>query len=362
MTTGIWALTLRDLFWLIFLAAIGIGWGVERTRFAREFNKLQADCRDHWMFPRPRDYQPSSESLERSAILRKLRLLKDDELQERFKLQEKPRYEFDCILTEMVRRQMVAALEESCGGDDSPHPSTLTALCRARAKPDPVRINVVIAEQDDDGKLIDYPLIQASIQNNHPAQREMWWTLGGDYRGGRSERWRIELTDLQGKRVHDSNFSSWLGGGILHPNKVAYGAETPTTQLYARAFVSPPASGRYRMQVIHSHDYIAGEPDLEGLMVWKSDPTDVIVENHDSALHRRMTIVPLFLILAVVIGFFVRRGKVARPAWRDWIAVGLAVGLAVGWFLDVQHLRRKAEPYRWDTTANWTLRLADDPK
>lgn len=34
-----WNLTLRDLFWLVLLAAIGIRWGVERNRAATELAK-----------------------------------------------------------------------------------------------------------------------------------------------------------------------------------------------------------------------------------------------------------------------------------------------------------------------------------
>ena len=365
------SLSLRDLFGLIFLTAIALGWGVERTRLAKELAEFKQT--DWFSAPRTREYQPSSESFERSAIVLQLRLLSNADLLSRFQQKEHLRHEFGCILLEMIQRKMHQELEAACDKEEFPGSWLHTAACRAAGKPDPVSVQLVVAQRDREGKPIDYPVIEATIQNNDPEKREIWWTLGGDYRGGRSERWRIELTDRRGERVPDSNFTSFLGGGILHPEKIGFGAQTSPTNLYARAFVSPPKSGRYRMQVLHAGEYIATDPDLEGIMVWKSEPVDVIVENRGFARQRRMALMPLLSVLIgsgilSVVGYF--RGRYApgasvnarnnwRPDWRAMFAVGLVLGLAVGWYLDVALLQRRIEAVRPDTHSDWTLRLAD---
>jgi hypothetical protein len=58
------------------------------------------------------------------------------------------------------------------------------------------------------------PVVKAVVTNVDAGKQDVHFTRGGDYRGGRRERWRAVLTDERGRVVRDSNFMSLIGGGI----------------------------------------------------------------------------------------------------------------------------------------------------
>src|SRR5262245_39051433 len=105
--------SLRDLVWLILLAACLTAWGMEHRKVAKEIT----ECRRHLWFVRPdRGEKPSGEELKRRVVLAKLSKWSDQELDEHLsELQKENRYErrheYEPCLTEMARRGLVEQLQ-----------------------------------------------------------------------------------------------------------------------------------------------------------------------------------------------------------------------------------------------------------
>jgi hypothetical protein len=201
-------------------------------------------------------------------------------------------------------------------------------------------------------------------------------TLGGDYRSGRSEKWRFLLIDDEGRRVADSNFFSFDDSGGLFSSQTLEHRKKSDHQFRfdLRNYLAPPRSGKYRLQAIHhQHEHIAGEPNLAGLIVTKSEPLTVFV-NASETSNSTQVVAALPQVLAAVAACamlltFVLTGKAQRHAGpaaatrKDpsrrivfdivWCALVLAIALA--WGLDQRHQAFLRTSLRPDAEANWSI-------
>jgi hypothetical protein len=377
-------LTLRDLFWLILLAAIAVGWYLERTRSAKQI----AEYRVRWPFGQTPTTQPSATALKRQQLLSGYKSLSNEQLNKTFvSLAPATAFhasdEYQCALMEMARRKMDAELQVhydnfmQVGDKQYGGPANallLTALRRAQGKTDPVEVQVKV----DVPTTIVNDLPEASpgilVNLKNGDTEEICLERGGDYRSGRQTRWRVQLTNEKGVRLADSNFPpNMIGGGIS-----SHMALKPTESLYeenrldARSYVKSPPSGRYQLQAIYAGQEIADEPDLTGLIVWQSQPIDVLVENQTAAVEQRFSAVPLLGVLICGVVVFVAAAVVRRRnrpiaaeqrKWwrhgRDYVAMTLLVAATLGWLVDAHLLSREIERLRPDQQAQWSLLAAD---
>jgi len=387
-------LTLRDLFWLVMIAGILIGWGLDHSRTA---TRLQALKQNRWpFFSSERSTTPSNDSIARTAALERLSNLTDAELSEHFSgLSSDGGWrhegsEYQPCLTEMVRRGLYEDLQRHydklmadarTDGDFPDNLHLLIALRRAQGQPDPLKIHVEIGDADPSGMPSSIPQITATIENVDVGQESVSLSEGMDYRGGRSERWRVHLTDENSRQIPDSNFMTGpFGGGLGSIGPLAYGERGNwRNHLDARQYVQPPAPGKYQLQVVHSEGYIADEPNLEGLIVLTSEPVTVLVEK-PLLVGQEISVIPLLGILGfgavVAVAAGIRgvlrqrcssnstaetpRRKIVRAVrWRDMLALGLVTGLALAWLFDIQRLALDIQANQLDQDANWSIRLAE---
>lgn len=383
MGTRFGRLTLRDLFGLMLLAAIGVGWYLERSQAVKQIAAFKV----RWFGQMPTN-QPSAESLTRQQHSAKFRALSNEQLNKHFgSLAPATPFhasdEYQCALIEMARRQMHAELQVhydnfmAVGDKQYGGPANallLTALRRAQGKSDPVEVHVKVdvpttivneVPESSPGVLVNLKNVDAE---------DICLERGGDYRSGRQARWRIQLTKEKGVRLADSNFPpNMIGGGIsqhlpLKPSEMLY----DDNRLDARSYVKSPPTGRYQLQVIYAGQEIADEPDLTGLIHWQSKPIHVFVENQTAALEQRFSAIPLLGILLCGVVVFVLaavvrrriRAVAAEPRqwWlqgRDYVALTLLVAATLGWLVDAHLLSREIERLRPDQQAQWSLRAMD---
>jgi hypothetical protein len=381
-------LTLRDLFWLILLAAMAVGWYLERNRARAELAKL-ATRTPAWAFGPANLPAPSK----RQKYLADLRERSNVELTQLFdQLPPATAYyttdEYQCCLTEMARREMVAELQaryeqtlksdsQQGGGPANAH--VLTALRRAQGKPDPLEVQFEVVDGignvDGDaasqGAPITFPGIQITLVNVDEGPISV--TRGGDYRSGRQTRYRVHLTDERGERIRDSNWPQFgMGGGISSFGPLPSGEKIEGhTPLDARSYVKSPPPGRYQLQVVYAEQEIAGDPDLAGLIVWQSQPVKVQVTNRTPAAYQARLypwpILGMFVLLAIafrVVDVW-RRSRPGSPPsslsrwwnWRDAVALALLAGLATGWIVELRLLENAISDVRPDREADWSMEI-----
>jgi hypothetical protein len=219
--------------------------------------------------------------------------------------------------------------------------------------------------------------LEAVVQNVDVEGEEFEYTNGCDDRSGRRTRWRVHLTDDHGQRVADSNYDliGWggEGGGIGTFGVLKRGEKGDWNNwLEIRKYVSPPRSGIYQLQVIHSNEDIAHEPDLDGLIVWSSEPMSVGVGNFTWPESRGFSILPLgsvLILITVVFGIsawrlFLRR-RISRQVtsqfftWRDGFALVIVTLLMVSWQYDRRQSSRQIYGVVPDVNAAWSMRQLD---
>ncbi len=374
-------LTLRDFFWFVLLAAIGVGWYLERSQATQHIAELSK----RWPFGLPSNPQPSPAFQQRQQQLAAFRALDNAELNKIFSaLKPASLYhasdEYQCALIEMSRRKMHEELQDHyrrlqvyLSPNQSETPANallLTALRRAQGKPDPVEVQVRVAHPAS--RAVDAangPVLHVNLKNSDDT--EITLQRGGDYRSGRQTRWRVQLTNEKGEQLRDSNFPpNLIGGGIsqyvaLQPGESLY---KEGNQLDPRHYVKAPPSGRYQLQVIYAEQEIADQPNLDGLILWKSRPIDVMVDTQEPAEMQRISAMPLLAVLLGGVIIFatasvIRRrqrtqveGSARRRYAKDYVAITLLILATVGWVIDGQRLKRVIERLRPDQTAQWTLR------
>jgi hypothetical protein len=162
----------------------------------------------------------------------------------------------------------------------------LTALRRTQNKPDPLKITIQATEP-----LVatphTLPQLKVAIKNVDIEKQSVGFREGGDYHGGRQDRWRIQLTDEKGnvlpereplKEKGGCGLSIYYRGGQHMANLLKYG-ESWGTVLDVSMFINHPKPGKYKLQVLyHNSETIALENDISGLIVCRSDPITLVIE------------------------------------------------------------------------------------
>lgn len=379
-------LSLRDLFWLVLVAAIAVGWLVDHQGAREKLRRLSM----HWQFGEPSGrIKPSAESQARTQLMHELNQLSDSQLSDRLGelLNEASNYrgpEYEPCLVEMALRRMHKELQSHYDQLMTPterdrlfrYPGNrqlLTALRRAQGQPDPLKIQVDLWGQDHLGNSSSVPRIRTAIENVDVGKEFTYYVVtAGDHNA-----LQIQMTNADGQRCSASNYSQdrrlllrYQGVREFFAETLEYGErERHPRVLDVRHYVKAPSPGKYQLQVFCHDGTIANEPNLDGLIVLKSEPIDVIVEWPDGADPDVSFIPPLAVlgaVAAIVAWLIVRRivkargGKVAPLLrWRDLAWLALVMVLASGWLVD--NRRQTAEILRLtpDVEANWTMRLAE---
>jgi hypothetical protein len=365
-------LALRDLFWLVLIAALAIAWQQEHQRereFIQRGPKIEPFSQWFELVPDSSDSWSPSESETMVQEASAFAGASDEELVELFESDSELRGVNEPLLCELARRRLAEPLRRHYGrGPPGTDLILLTALRRAEGKPDPLRITATMITAWPDGTSETGPVLLATLRNDDVGGEAVEYKHGGDDRGGRRARWRIHLYDAAGNRVRDARFLSRGGGGIITVGSMARGEEY-RFELDARSYVSPPPEGEYTLELVHANDGISHRSDLTGRIVFRSEPIKVRVRR--PAKGSRYSLGPLVALAAigmVVSGVrcvqSLRRGE-AR-AWRrhfplsrlrDWAAVAVIIGLGVAWHFDSRHLAAEAEKLNLDRSADWTMEI-----
>lgn len=373
-------LQLRDLFWLALIAAIGVSWGWERHRLLREIPR--GDLMRLW-FRHVTD-EPSEDVLARRQESQRLQRVTERELLASLVSPTVAEYghlydQYHLVWLEMARRGMGEELQELLDKENAdqgeqfpPIASLYTALCRAERKPDPLAIEVELPGRTWEGTATREPWVIARLKNVDVDGGRVSLFEEGGYGNGRRESWRVELTDMHGHRCSDANFTSFpLRHGLPRINQYEFGEISDAYWLDARKYSAPPKSGHYTLQLTYSAAEIANESDLTGLIVWRSTPITVLVENDDEKKRQRAMIPPLVVLtitsvawVVVTVNWIWARAQSSsarrtwKTRWRDGFALVLVLSLSLGWLLNIQQLRKKLHELEPHAKTNWTMRLA----
>ena len=383
-------LTLRDLFWFILLMAAVAAWWTERERKVDRIAAREAA----WPHLAWRSRPAPSVTL-RHVRLNTLAYLSDDALVASFNAivadNDPTRYgDFDVYLWEMQRRKITEPLDrihrtymqrKPTLWTHSENLALLTALRRAQGKSDPLRIVISLAKAED-RPLLDRTELSVALTNVDSEGAVLLFDVGGDYRGGRREKWRVRLIDEWGRQVPDSNFMPLLGGGFggMQPLEAGKSHKYPI-KFDIRRYVSATPSGRYYLQAFfHSREYIARERDLTGLVVAQSDPIPVTVINRANLKSEWFParVRPIVAILAAAALWaaiscwlgparrgFPGRETVRLSIWqimrlllsRDIAWATLIVGIAFFYWQDLTSLDARLAHLKPDADADWSIRL-----
>jgi hypothetical protein len=175
-------------------------------------------------------------------------------------------------------------------------------------------------------------------------------------------RFRVRLLDLNGRVVEDSNFRSFgMGGGIGRSGELKPGDDPFWNYgIDLRSYVKPPPSGLYTLQLIHGTGHIVEEPNLDGLIVWTSDPIKVQVENR---VPSNLPIAPVpLLVIGFVMGLVLVRKRVHvrdKTTFRDLLYLGLVLSFILGWFGHSFYLRSEISKNQPDAEADWSIRVVE---
>ena len=362
-------LTLRDLLWLALLIASLTIWGIQHRRSTQRVEQLKKS-----FFLRVPSGGPSPASLQRQVDLEKFANCSERELDEQFGVfaastQWQHAAGYEPCLTEMVRRKMVDQLQKHydvmMAKDESVtgfpyNVELLTALRRAQGKPDPLQIEISLADPAQVELAPAAPAVKAEITNVDVGEQPVHFTRGGDYRGGRRERWRAILTDEHGCLVRDSNFQSMIGGGIASLGPFAFGETDPDGHAFdLRRYVAPARSGKYHLQFFyHNERDLASDPDMTGLIVTKSNPLDVIIAV--PARHRGLPpgVQSLLAILAAIALLAIVTAIANRKlSSRDLIWCCLMVAVALGVWLGSRYWANQIAMLTPDADSSWSISL-----
>lgn len=389
-------ISLRDLFWLALLVASATLWWKEHREKAQEIRQTLA--RD-WTVNPIADRRPDHSELKRLAEVKKVARLTNDQLDAHCAslLAAKTTIAYEPCLAEMSRRGMHEELQKHHHGPQAQRANAdfidrwsssnlelLTALRRAQGHRDPLRIDVSLSDHWPYGEKPAIPTVSATVTNVDVGGQTCSFLQGGDDRGGRRERWRLQLVDEHGRQVADSNFWPINGGGIFSGIELPFGetGQRPTV-FDIRRYVAPPRSGRYQLQVLyHNSVSIAHSPSLAGLIVSKSDPVWVVVSNPEEPATKPKLPIPLPTIaMCIAVGLIlatsmfrrathplptdVAERTQCRSAWRlaprDTIWAVVLIAIACGYGYDSLRQSRYLETFKPHESAKWTISLAEPP-
>jgi hypothetical protein len=392
-------LSLRTTFWLTLVIAVLIGWCLERQDLKARIAALENEDARPSRFTSSDPSQPSKNATARRNRLATLEKLSDDQLRDAFAAsQDQYRYdsgsEYELCLVEMARRRMTADLQEAYDELMSErskikaaplrdNAKLLTALRRAQGHPDPLKIHAELTHSLWDGRRTTAPLLIASVENVDVDREDVYFVEGGDYGSGRKTRWRVHFCDEKGNQVPGACVRSWgTGGGLFAARPLLFGMVAyQRNRLDARQHVKPPPPGHYNLQVVHSLDAeIADDPDLTGLIVFRSQPFEVVVTPSPPG-NRTFSAVPLLALLCAgwlaVFGLLLIRrkggsadkpeqphstdaGSGARVTRRDLHGLTVLTLLAIAWQIDSTQLKADIRELQFDEIADWSIHLPNE--
>jgi hypothetical protein len=392
-------LTLRDYFWLMLCVASVVVWKIERDR--------RTEARQpSWFLRTDRGLEPSQAELGRRSALAKLSKLSDEELDEylgQLLLDShwNRHSDYEPCLVEMVRRRLVGPLQKhydalmagsagKVGFDFPANLELLTALRQAQGKRDPLRIRMTVGNANGPNSDVQTPRLQATIENVDVDHEPVMLKQGGDDRGGRPERWRSVLIDKEARQVLDSNFHPFNGGGLMTIGPLKHAEKAQWNYYFdLRYYVAPPRSGKYQLQALyHNGVGIAGERDVSGLIVSKSEPIRVEVTNRDASgiqlapnrapLPLAITAACIVLTLVSIVGSAVKSGsevgktnsiksnvrRLPGISRRDFWWGVLVLTLSLGMWMDDdgQRMNQMTTSQAADAEADWSIRLSETGK
>ncbi len=158
------------------------------------------------------------------------------------------------------------------------HPSLelLTALRRAQNKPDPLPI-VLGGPEQEESIFPNLPILDVALVNKDAQKKPIGYQEGGDYRGGRQERWRFDVRDAKGNPVPVKPREDPEGGGLSGYSTLKAG-ESWNTILDMRRFIDL-TPGDYTVTVeYHDRQEIASHLHTAGLMLCRSEPFKLHVQ------------------------------------------------------------------------------------
>jgi hypothetical protein len=375
-------LSLRTLFWLILAAAIVVAWGREHVRLAARLERMKGHSGNRLL--------PGLAVL-RARKLQRLRSLDDQDLLDKFRVEgEQKKAEDDSLyqgyLSELLQRGMRKELREhfdmlrgeadarpreGSSGLSVPLEGTvllplLAAVRRAEGQPDPIRIHLAF---QPGATPEEPPLIVPTLENVDVERQEFYLHTTGSRGTRRNGCWQIQLTDERGRRVSLAT-DVVATGGFAGFRTVAFGQRDECDQeLDVRSYVKEPPPGKYKLQVFFNTDDIAGDAGLASLIVFASEPLDVLVSSSGSSEGR--TAIPLLVLLyAALLGtsvaIVIRRWRKspqttmkALVTWRDALAWTVLIALAIAWHSDARRLGDQIHRLPFDEDADWTWKLAD---
>lgn len=404
---------LRDFFWCVLLAASLAAWGSSHVQLAREIDRMTKE--NVWSVQLPEHHEPSRGELDRLTFVRSLRGLTDAALLEQLDahMADEPgkfSSRVEACFWELGRRGQphnADAIRDRFAPyclhniklgwmGQSRNLEFITTVRRSQGERDPLVIDVKLAGPSAaksftsiEAKQLEKAsgpttIIGARLGNVDSGNNEITYTTGGDYRGGRRERWHVRITDRNGNVVPRSNYGSFNGGGIISWETLKPGERGDYAFFDLRRYVAQPRSGKYQLQISY-HDFhsIADLQSLDGLIVSQSSliPVTVVNTRHNdrppSGLGPVAAILGLCGALTAVAWAFPRRlakdataqsppasrlqRVVQRLATRDacWIALVAIVALAYAF----DHTRQRAYLGRLapDAAAEWTLTFDERP-
>lgn len=151
----------------------------------------------------------------------------------------------------------------------------LAAYRRVRNEPAPLGVTILASG-------VRWPAsggtaVQVAIRSTDAGTFPVNVQFGGDNRGPRHERFRFVITDERGvqvqKPVESINFGGISSFGPLNPSRpIEY---TLDLSRYTRR----PPPGRYQLRVqYHDRHQIAAMEDVSGLIIFESEPVELLVE------------------------------------------------------------------------------------
>lgn len=364
---------LRDLLWLMLIAAICVSWCVEQTKLTRRFLTLRNNPKSGHGQQLWKNYSAARlatlQARSREDLLAEIERGPDGHL-------------FDAFLLEAVRRgwkeELQAGYQEYMRPVRAPpginagwsrHPNWtknleyLTAVRRSEGKPDPLQVTIRSLGKDAKGKSVSYPYINPQVENvDVDGARVNYFQQGGeDY-----EKWKVRLTNEHGVLVEEAKFTPIYFPLRPTEQKPIRDATTVVSKYFyldARSYLRPPPTGRYELELFFSDRQIAYESDFSYRMFWKSEPVAVIVTNRTHDSKWKLLIVPLGIIL-LTIGTLVTAcvaslAQRIRLQWKDWLALAIIALLSAGWALSVDRLHSQIEWTSGDKNADWSMTLAE---
>jgi hypothetical protein len=148
---------------------------------------------------------------------------------------------------------------------------------REQKAPAPLIIQIHGDQNPIIGTPVGLPALKVSLKNVDAEKSSVYLSPTTDYRSGRLPKWRIVLTNADGKEVPVRGSLSWHGGGILHTTTLKPG-ETWDTTLPMASYVQYPPPGKYRLKVLFSdRESIVDKGDISNVVCCESKTIDFVM-------------------------------------------------------------------------------------